>query len=111
MSHLERRLSRLEAQRDVGDDGVAWADVHHALQRQTVRARLTICQRLGVDPRDPRMVEAITWLVGDDPACIAQDADIIARWRHQQGIPADRGDVRQRVTERLDEMARRLARR
>ena len=60
-----------------------------------------------MDPRDPRMVEALTWLVGDDPARVSQDAEIITRWRYQQGLPADTGNVRQRVTARIDTMARR----
>ena len=107
MTNDERRLACLEARLTV-HDGVAWADVHAALMRQQARARLAIGKRLDVDPRDPRMVEALTWLVGDDPARVAQDADIITRWRHQQGIPADTGEARQRVTERLDAMARRL---
>jgi hypothetical protein len=108
MTNAERRLTRLEAHMDVDDHGMAWADVHHALQRQQARAVLTLCQRLDVDPRDPRVVEAVTWLIGDDPTRESQDREIIARWRRQQGIHADTGDVRQRFTERIDTMASRL---
>jgi hypothetical protein len=107
MTNAERRLTRLEAHMDVDDHGMAWADVHHALQRQQARALLTLCQRLDVDPHDPRVVEALMWLVGDEPTRVRQDEEIIARWQRQQGITADTGGVRQRLTERLDEMARR----
>jgi hypothetical protein len=108
MTNYEQRLTILEVHLDGHENSVAWADVHHALQRQTARARLTLCQRLDVDPRDPRVVEAVTWLIGDDPTRESQDREIIARWRRQQGIHADTGDVRQRFTERIDAMASRL---
>ena len=93
---------------DVDEDRMAWADVHHALQRQQARVRLTLCQRLDMDPHDARVVGALTWLIGDDPTRKSQDREIIARWRRQQGIHADTAAVRQRFTERIEVMARRL---
>ena len=108
MTHHERRLRTVEARLTVHENGVAWADVHLALMRQQARARLTICQRLDVDPNDPRVMDAMTWLVGDDPLRVSQDMETIAQWRRAQGIPADTGEARQRVTTRLEAMARRL---
>ena len=108
MTNYERRLACLEACLTVHDNDVAWADVHAALMRQQARVRLTLCQRLDVDPHDPRLVEALTWLVGDDPAQVRQDKDIISRWRRQQGITVDTSAVRPRLTARLEAMARRL---
>jgi predicted glycoside hydrolase/deacetylase ChbG (UPF0249 family) len=108
MMNHERRLTRLEAQRDVDTDCVAWADVHAAMMRQQARARLAIGQHLDLDPGNPCLVDALMWLSGDNPARIAQDVEITARWQRQHGIRADTGDVRQRFTERLDAMTRRL---
>jgi hypothetical protein len=108
MTNYKRRLTRLETHIDVDEDRMAWADVHHALQRQTARALLAMGNRLGVDPNDPRLVEALTWLMGDDPARVAQDVEIITRWRRQQGITIDTGEVRQHLSACLEAMARRL---
>ena len=80
MTNYERRLTRLETQMDVHENGMAWADVHHALQRQTARARLTLCQRLDVDPRDPRVVEAVTGYVRD--TCNFQPQSSCDRFLH-----------------------------
>jgi hypothetical protein len=108
MTDVQRRLARLEAQMNRQADRLVWADVHAAEARQRARVCLALGKRLGVDASDPRMVDARMWLTGDDPAQVAQDAELVARWSRQQGIPADTGEVRQRVTERLEVMARRL---
>ena len=81
--------------------------MHQALARQQARARLTLCQCLDVDPRDARLMDAMTWLVGDDPLRVAQDVDTIARWHRAQGLPEDTGDIRQRLAQRLEAIARR----
>jgi hypothetical protein len=107
MAALERRLTRLETPLTCDDDRLAWADVHQALVRQQARTRLTLCTRVGVDVQDPRVVEAMTWLVGDDPARMAQDVEFMARWPRQQGLTEDVGDVRSRLAPRLESLARR----
>jgi hypothetical protein len=108
MNHYERRLRIVEERLTVQDNDVAWVDVHGALTREQARIRLAIGNSLGVDPADPRLLNAQAWLVGDDPAQAGQDEEIIARWRRQQGITVDAGQARQRVIERLEAMARRL---
>jgi len=108
MPDIERRLTRLAMHLTRDEDRLAWADVHNALARQQARARLAVCRRLDVDPHDSRVMDAMSWLGGDDPARVAQDVETIARWRRQQDIPAEAGEARQRLAERLDEMARRL---
>jgi hypothetical protein len=107
MAHLARRLTRLETHLSRADAGLPWADVHDALARQQARARLTLCRRLGVDSRDPRLVDAVTLLLGDDEARSAHDAELIARWRRVHGLDDDPGEVRQRLAQRLEAMARR----
>jgi hypothetical protein len=108
MGTLQRRLTRLERALDRRTDSLPWADVSHALVRQQARARLKLCQCLGVDAGDRRVVEAISLLAGDDEALIAQDAEIIARWQRQQGLTIDLAEIRQRLARRLEAMARRL---
>jgi hypothetical protein len=109
MRHLARRLARLETHVDRHEDRLPWAEVHAALSRQQARVRLALCQRLGVDAGDPRVVEAMTWLVGDDPVRVAQDAEILARWRRVHGRREAPEEVRQRLAQRLEAMARRAA--
>jgi hypothetical protein len=108
MANLKRRLSQMEMRLTPAEDRLAWLDVHDAVARQQARARLTLCRRLGVDTRDPRVVEAVTRLAGDDEARIAEDAEIIARWQRQQGMTIDLAEIRQRLAKRLDAMACRL---
>ncbi len=107
MTNLQYRLSQLKMRLTRDDALRARADVHDALVRQGARARLKICQRLGVDASDPRVVEAVTRLAGDDAARSAHDAELIARWRRAQGIVEDAGEIRERLAQRLEAMARR----
>ena len=109
MSDLARRLACVEAQMHQKADRLAWATVHAALSRQAARARLAIGHRLGMDARDPRLVDAMALLMGDEAAQVAQDMEMIARWHRQQGIPDESRGARERLAQRLDEMARRLA--
>jgi hypothetical protein len=108
MRHLARRLARVEAHVDRHEDRLPWADVHDALARQQARVRIKLCQYLGVAASDRRVAEAISLLAGDDEARIAQDAEVMARWRRQQGITVDLAESRQRVTTRLNALADRL---
>jgi hypothetical protein len=108
MANLARRLTRVETRLTCADTRLPWAEVHDALARQQARARLTLCQRLGVDANDPRVAEARSLLAGDDAARRARDAELIARWRRQQGLTEDLAEIRPRVTKRLEAMARRL---
>jgi hypothetical protein len=107
MGNLARRLSHLETRLAPPEDRLAWVDVQAAMTRQQARARVRLCQRLGVDASDPRVAEAIARLAGDDEARSAQDAELIARWRRVHGLRADAGEVRRRLAQRLEAMARR----
>ena len=97
MAEIERRLTRLETQLAPDEARLVWADMHNALAWLQARARLAVCHRLDVDARDPRVIDAMSWLGGDDPALVTQDVETIARWRRQQGIPAEAGEARQRL--------------
>jgi hypothetical protein len=108
MGNLERRLMQLETRMTSDADHVPWADVYAATRRQQARALLALAKRLGMDADDLRLREAMSWLQGDDPLRVRQDAEMVARWHRQQGITVDTAGARQRITARLALMARRM---
>jgi hypothetical protein len=108
VTNLKHRLNHLARRLTPPEDRLAWLDVQAAMVRQQARARLTLCQRLGVAASDPRVADAITLLAGDDEARRVQDEEIIARWQRQQGLTEDLVGIRQRFTKRIESMARRL---
>jgi hypothetical protein len=105
---LERRLDALERQHNRSEDPQAWADVQAASQCCTARVRLKVCRLLTVEATDPRVLEAAAVLVDETPERITQDEETITHWRRQLGIPWDAGAVRERMTERLDTITRRV---
>jgi hypothetical protein len=105
---LERRLAALEKQHDRSEAPQAWAAVHAASQRCTARVRLKVCHLLTVEATDPRVIEAAALLVDETPERMAQDEETITHWRRQQAFPWDAGAVRERMTERLDAITRRV---
>jgi len=105
---VERRLAALEKQHDRSGDPQAWAAVQAASQRCTARARLKVCRLLNVEVTDPRVLKAAALLVDETPERITQDEETITHWRRQLGIPWDAGAVRERMTECLDTITRRV---
>jgi hypothetical protein len=98
VAHLKRWIARLEAQMNPHKrHPVTWAEMPAAVQRQQARVRLQGCRRLGLDEMDPRVMRAAARLVHDSPEPRAQDAETRHRWRQQQGISPDHGEVRQRI--------------
>jgi hypothetical protein len=88
-----------------------WAEVDEAAQRQQSRVRQKVCLRHGVEAVEamaPRGMSAVAQLVRDSPEQRAQDEVTLHRWRQQQGIPPDNGDVRQRIAQNFEAMTRRL---
>ena len=77
----------------------SWAQVHAARERYTARVRRKLARLLGV--------EATATDVDECPRQIQEDEQILARWRQSQGLTEDPGDVRGRIVQRLDDMARR----
>jgi hypothetical protein len=108
MRSVERRIEKLEAQRDRENERIRWPAVHAASQRQTARVRMKICRLLDTDETDPRFMHAAALLVDDSPALVALDAATVHRWHRQQGILPDHGGVRQRLMQSLEAVARRL---
>jgi hypothetical protein len=109
VAHLKRRLATLEAQMAPhARHQVTWAEMHAAVQRQQARVRLKVCRRLGVEAMDPRVMRVEAQLVPDSPEQRAQDEETLDRWRQQQGRPPDHGEIRERIVQRLETMARRL---
>jgi hypothetical protein len=103
------RLAKLEAQLAASDERVAWAAVDAAMHRQQARARIKMCRLLGVDHDDARYAEAAAVLTDDGMALQAQDADTLARWRQQEGIVDETEGAKERLMEKIDEMAARLS--
>ena len=110
MTPLARRLARLEAHQRREEARLPWAEVHAARARQQARLRLKLGRLLQMDDRHPWVMEAMARLVGDDPARVAQDAELVAGWSRQQGREGSAeapGAARQRLAQRLDSMGRR----
>jgi hypothetical protein len=108
MASFKDRLARLETSLTAADDPQPWAEVDAAQRRQTARVRLRLGRRLGLEASDPLMVEALTWLADDDPVRMAEDDGLIARWHHARGMTEHVRGARERLMQRLNEMARRL---
>ena len=107
MASLQRRLERLEAA-IAQQDTPAWLEVDAALTRQTARVRLVVGERLGTAADHFAMVDARKTLGEDTPEREAADLETINRWRRVHRIPEPPGDVRQRLLEKIDAIARRV---
>jgi hypothetical protein len=102
MPNLNTRLTRLETR--LGSPPTPWAALAAAVRRSQARARLKLCALLGVDPKDPRVLEAAGHLTHETAAQRQADEALM----HAHKRPPDAGDVRARIMQRLDEMATRL---
>ena len=107
MANFQRRLARLEAAR-AHQDTPAWPAVDAALRRQTARVRLVVGERLGTAADHFAMVDARKTLGEDTPEREAADLETINRWRRVHRTPEPPGDVRQRLLEKIDAIARRV---
>ncbi len=93
--------ARLETQE------LSWSAVWGAERRMQARTRLWIGRRLGALDTDPGMAEALMVLAGDTPEQAAHDEALGSRWRQTHGIVVDTSGARERILQRLDEMAER----
>ena len=107
MANLRRRLERLEAAQ-ARQDTPAWPEVDAALRRQTARVRLVVGERLGTETDHYAMVHVQEILRDDTPEREASDRELIGRWRRVHRTPEPPGDVRQRLLEKIDAIARRV---
>jgi hypothetical protein len=107
VANLQRRLERLEAA-SAQQDTPAWPEVDAALRRQTARVRLVVGERLGTAADHYAMVDARETLGEDTPEQEAADLELISRWRCVHRTAEVPGDVRQRLREKIDAIARRV---
>jgi hypothetical protein len=105
---MNRRLDKLEARLDA-DEAPAWRVVDAALTRQTARIRLVVGERLGTAADHVVMIAARETLGVDTCEREAADLEVIHRWRRVHPTPEPPGDVRQRLLDKIEQIASRLA--
>jgi hypothetical protein len=103
MNHLEKRLQRLEQVLP------RWpASVEAAKQRCLARVHLRIGETLG-KADDPLVVKARGTLIDDTPEQREQDRETLRQWsRAHPDLSRGSEGARDRMSARLDELARRM---